>query len=115
MEGASKKRRKGMICGMSTRRLFVAIPLGPEIKAYIKSVGTSVDKGILARADHGRGKILKFLNEGDFHITLNFLGNVPPENVDILSRKLPPCLMKIKPFRLHLDVLGTFPGTAMDH
>mmetsp|Transcript_4684 Transcript_4684/g.20054 ORF Transcript_4684/g.20054 Transcript_4684/m.20054 type:complete len:125 (+) Transcript_4684:2264-2638(+) len=105
-------RRKSSICGMSTRRLFVAVPLSPEIKARIQNVATSVQQGILATADQRRGQILKFVRESDFHITLNFLGNVPPENVDILSRELRPCLMEIKPFRLHLDVLGTFPGTA---
>ncbi|KAJ8904245.1 hypothetical protein NDN08_000769 [Rhodosorus marinus] len=114
VKGTSADRRRATICGMSTRRLFVAIPLGPAIKAHIKNVGTSIDEGILAREDHGRGRILKFLHESDFHITLNFLGNVPPENVDILSRELPPCLMKIKPFRLHLDVLGTFPEKNMN-
>jgi len=52
---------------------------------------------------------VKWDSPDKFHITLKFLGNVPPDTIAELSDALTPLVSTVHSFKLVYDLLGAFP------
>jgi 2'-5' RNA ligase len=82
-------------------RLFLAVPLPPPV---IELVGGLV-------RDLGREEWpVRWVSPETAHITLQFLGQVPPERAELLRLALPPLVTKHPSFRLRTADLGVFPN-----
>jgi len=55
-----------------------------------------------------QGVLGKWTDPAGAHLTVLFLGEQAPANLDRLSRQLPPALTAVNPFTLQADALGTF-------
>lgn len=80
-------------------RLFIAVKLPPEVKRHLAR-GSDMLK---QQCDFSR-----WVYEEDYHITLQFLGDVNPEKKDKILSALPRCAQGTEPFSLKLSGLGTF-------
>jgi len=76
-------------------RLFIGIKLPAKIRAYLYEVERLFPK-----------QGLKFVNEGDIHLTIKFLG----ETEDINSINAALSKVSFKPFNARLYGLGVFPN-----
>ncbi|MFQ5335389.1 MAG: RNA 2',3'-cyclic phosphodiesterase, partial [Flavobacteriales bacterium] len=81
------------------KRLFSGI----EIPENIKSELTLLSTGITERAN------LRFVPPENMHITLQFYGNVPEEDIPDLKRHLEQASANTKPFELPFSKLLCFP------
>lgn len=80
-------------------RLFIACKLPFEVKQHLVQ-GCQMLK---QKWDFSR-----WVYDEDYHITLQFLGDVTKEKRDEVLSVLPQCLQKAEPFTLKLSGLGTF-------
>lgn len=76
-------------------RLFIAIDLPEEIKRELRTAQQQIPK-----SKHSKTK--------DFHITLKFLGDMTPNEVEDIRQKL--SQVKFKQFKSHIESLGVFPN-----
>lgn len=80
-------------------RTFIAIELDKLIKEYLweqlQSIKEYISKG-------------NFTSQENFHLTLNFLGEVTPNQIDILKEAINSVAINLQPFTLKLDRLGQF-------
>ena len=82
-------------------RLFLAVPLPPPV---IELVGGLV-------RDLGREEWpVRWVSPETAHITLQFIGHVPPERAELLRLALPPVVARHQAFRLRTADLGVFPN-----
>ncbi|MGM7702434.1 RNA 2',3'-cyclic phosphodiesterase [Pseudalkalibacillus sp. Hm43] len=81
------------------RHMFLAVPVPEELQAKIQGYAEKV-KPILP--------LKKWTSEGDFHITLNFLGATSDESARDLVDKLRGKLQDTQPFELELSSVGVF-------
>lgn len=85
-------------------RLFVAVELGPEVRAAL---------GDLQRDLRGRGlERLRWTREEGIHLTLKFLGETPEERVPDIVEALERSVPGHRRHRLALARLGTFGGKS---
>jgi 2'-5' RNA ligase len=82
-------------------RLFIAVPLPPPVISLV---------GDLVRDLSGEGWPVRWVSAETAHITLHFLGEVPPERAELLRLALPPVVAKHSAFRLRTADLGVFPN-----
>ena len=82
-------------------RLFVAIEIPENIKDYMVR--------IQKRIDHNLAKI-RLVNKESMHLTLKFLGEVQPSQVENIKLNLKK--IKIGSFLTHLDSIGFFPDES---
>jgi len=87
--------------GAACIRAFIAIELTPVVQ---QALGVTIEK--LRRPDD---RHVKWVDPAGIHITLNFLGNVRPDQVDPVSEVMR-AAAAIPPFELSLDRLGVFPN-----
>jgi len=87
-------------------RLFIGIDLPPHIKRSLFNIQLQLTKS-------GVNGSLKALES--FHITLEFLGELPPESVPAVNQILKKVISDKRIFRLHLDRLGAFPSFDRPH
>ncbi len=80
-------------------RLFVGVEVDPIVKRYIYEIA----QNIRYRSGNIRAS---WVNEDNYHITLQFIGEVPDESISFIDDKL--SQIKFKPFSLTLDSLGVF-------
>lgn len=82
-------------------RLYIGINLPPDVKQSLFKSQLQLKKlGV-----KGSWKVPE-----DFHITLEFLGELPPESVPALIQIMKAVISEKKTFRLHIDKLGAFPS-----
>ncbi len=87
---------------MSSIRAFVAVDIDE---------GGIVDKIVnIQRALAAVGADVKFVEPNNLHITLRFMGEVPPRNLELAKRALSE--IKYQRFRVRLSGLGAFPSTS---
>jgi RNA 2',3'-cyclic 3'-phosphodiesterase len=80
---------------VSTKRLFVSLELPPSVTQHLAELDP-----------HLRG--VRWLEPGQMHLTLSFLGNVPTDIEEALKKNL--SAIAWKAFFLPLVGLGAFPG-----
>lgn len=76
-------------------RAFIAIDLTEEIRNYLKEVQSRISNGKLSLAK-------------DFHLTLQFLGEVEEEKIPQIKKTLNQ--IKFKKFKINLSKMGVFPS-----
>lgn len=80
-------------------RLFIAIPLPEALRYYLKNESARVSSGL---------KFARWTHFEDFHITLQFLGDTPKEDIPTLFAALRKVSSSSKGFQLKLGEWGTF-------
>ena len=82
-------------------RAFVAAPIGDRARAALADAAARI------RQEFPDG--IQWANPAGIHLTLKFLGNIPPSAVDPLLESLTPAAAMQPPFTLKLAGLGLFP------
>jgi 2'-5' RNA ligase len=81
-------------------RLFLAVPVPAPVRDRIGE--------LIARLEP-RGWPIRWIDPGNAHITLHFLGDTPPEEAAILQLALPEIVARHAAFDLRTAGLGVFP------
>ncbi len=87
---------------MTAIRSFIAIDLNPETQ---KMLGEAV-RGLKP----GAGNVVRWVPENNIHITLKFLGDTSPTNLEILKKIITTEAGRVQPFEIQVDGLGAFPS-----
>ncbi|MFH1570284.1 MAG: RNA 2',3'-cyclic phosphodiesterase [Gemmatimonadota bacterium] len=85
------------------RRTFIAVELPAPVRLALAAMAAE-----LARQWPGDG--VRWVGEGSLHLTLRFLGDTAPDQVDALRRGLEQIASRHGPFDLHLAEAGAFPN-----
>jgi 2'-5' RNA ligase len=85
-------------------RCFWAVPLPSELRAALSSFVARL------RAVPGVGDDWRFTETDGWHVTLAFLGGMPPETVEPMVAQVAAAVDGIEPFELHAGGLGAFGG-----
>ncbi len=80
-------------------RLFVGIDLDSTERDALASLFT-----------FSRDPSVAWVPRESLHLTLKFLGSVPPERLEAVKRALREAVTSCLPFELRLQGVGTFPG-----
>jgi RNA 2',3'-cyclic 3'-phosphodiesterase len=88
---------------MSLLRAFIAVEIPPEIHKAIEK------KTAPLRAALG-SSIVRWVPSDNIHLTLKFLGDISPANVDMLSQMLNVEVSQHSVFELKFGGLGAFPN-----
>jgi len=83
-------------------RSFVAIELPEEAKKGLASLRRELE-----RDEH---RFVKWVDTGGIHLTLKFLGNIPPKRVTEITEAMKKAAQGLSPFLLEISGLGAFPG-----
>jgi len=83
-------------------RSFVAIELPDEAKKGLASLRRELE-----RDEH---RFVKWVDPGGVHLTLKFLGNIPPRRVTEISEAMKKATQGLSPFVLEISGLGAFPS-----
>ncbi len=81
------------------RHMFLAVPVPEKLQSNIQRYAEKVIPIL---------PLKKWTSEGDFHITLNFLGATTDETARVLADKLDGNLIDFQPFELELSSVGVF-------
>ena len=84
-------------------RLFVGVPVPPEALAACAALLDGV------RARHG-GRGVRWVSTENLHLTLRFLGLLPPARIDALGHAVDAATAGMAPFEVVLAGAGAFPG-----
>lgn len=87
-------------------RLFIGIDLSTEIKANLLEFQSELRQ---------LGVSGSWKSQENFHITLEFLGELESSSVPILTEILSKVARNIEPFMLNLEGLGAFPSMSRPH
>lgn len=80
-------------------RTFIAIELSPEVKEYLSEIQTETQKHCR------RGN---YTPQDNFHITLHFLGEIDPSDVEYVKEAMFEAAQRNKVFDLKLGQIGFF-------
>ncbi|WP_158606863.1 RNA 2',3'-cyclic phosphodiesterase [Paenibacillus ginsengarvi] len=83
-------------------RLFVAVPLPAELKSAVGAALNDLKRQL---------PFQRWVHPEDVHITLKFIGEVPPGSAAAIERELERIAARSNPFELRLQGAGTF-GSA---
>jgi 2'-5' RNA ligase len=83
-------------------RLFVAVPLPPEPLAEVTALVDEVRDGPL-------GRVPRWVHLPNLHLTVRFLGDTPPEQVDAVAAAVEAALGGTEAFDVVLAGAGSFP------
>ncbi len=81
-------------------RMFLAVPLPPDVVERIGAIIAELEP---------RAWPLRWITPETAHLTLHFLGDTPPEEVEILRMALPAVIAEHGAFALRTAGLGVFP------
>ncbi|MBI2134958.1 RNA 2',3'-cyclic phosphodiesterase [Candidatus Woesearchaeota archaeon] len=79
-------------------RLFVAFDVPPEIKEYMAAIQQRIGNDLAE---------IRWVNKEQMHLTLKFLGEVQPNNLELIKKELRG--VKFKSFQCYLSSIGVFP------
>ncbi len=99
-ESAEAAARRGER-DLSSQRLFLAVPLPGEVVSLVDT--------LIQRLQHDQWPV-RWTAPGNAHITLHFLGEVEPENAQLLKLALPEVVARHQRFQLRTADLGVFPN-----
>ena len=81
-------------------RLFIAVEIPDDIKKYLGKIqGEFIDT---------HSNKIRSVNANNIHLTLKFLGEVQPNNVELIKENLKK--IKFENFSVYLDKMGVFPS-----
>ena len=83
-------------------RSFIAIELPEEVKSGLARLKGELERNKLT--------FVKWVDPEGIHLTLKFLGNIPPKLVAEISSVIKGASEKITPFHLEVAGLGAFPN-----
>ena len=86
---------------MNTIRAFIAVEIDNQTKQKISDLISNLKK---SKAD------IKWITEGQMHLTLKFLGNIDNGRVQEISGALSSISHNVKPFEITLSDIGAFPN-----
>lgn len=87
---------------MSLIRAFIAVEIPHEIQQNIEKATTHLRKEI--------GGLVRWVPPENMHLTLKFLGDVSPSNVEFLIQMLRSEADNVSGFTMHTTGLGSFPS-----
>ncbi len=87
---------------MEQVRSFIAIELPDEVKLWLVQ--------LQARLKLDEQPSVKWVDPNGIHLTMKFLGNVPVDRIDDISRAIEEAARGISPFHLEVKELGVFPN-----
>ena len=87
---------------MNEIRAFIAVLLPEEVKQALAGLQDRLRSGSRASA--------KWVDPGNIHLTLKFLGNISPGLVGRITSAIEAAAREIKPFRFQVKGLGAFPN-----
>ena len=88
---------------MSLLRAFIAIEIPPEIHKAIESKTAPLRAAL-------DSSVVRWVTTNNIHLTLKFLGDISPANVDMLSQMLSVEVSQHSIFELKFGGLGAFPN-----
>lgn len=88
---------------MTMLRAFIAVDISPEIRVRIAQVVASLKHAIDVQA-------VRWVSPENIHLTLKFLGDVSPTNLDLLKQVVLQEAASQPPFELVVRDLGCFPN-----
>ena len=81
-------------------RAFIAVAVSDEIRSVVETIESELKR---------IGADVKWVRPGNVHLTLKFLGNVRPDDVERLKAALGEALEGARAFEVKVAGLGTFP------
>lgn len=87
---------------MTAIRSFIAIDLNPDIQRKLGEV--------IHQLKPATANVVRWVPENNIHITLKFLGDTSPANVEILKKILTVEANQVQPFDLQIEGVGAFPS-----
>jgi RNA 2',3'-cyclic 3'-phosphodiesterase len=87
---------------MSLLRAFIAVELPLEIRQTVCAATSNLQKGI--------GSLVRWVPMENMHLTLKFLGDISPSNMNMLCQMLHAETDLFNCFELRLKGLGSFPS-----
>ncbi len=90
---------------MNPIRCFVAIEIPPTIQLAIRQSTANLQKEL--------GRLVRWTPAENIHLTLKFLGDIPPTQADDLTRLLPAEAGITPAFDLRVQGFGSFPNFKM--
>jgi len=82
-------------------RLFIAIGIPEDVKEYLVSIQEKINNA---------ANKIRHVNKNQIHLTLKFLGEVQPNNLDEIKNNL--TKITFKSFSVVLDNIGVFPSES---
>jgi 2'-5' RNA ligase len=83
-------------------RAFIAIEIPPEIKKAISAQTASLQQN--------SGRAVRWIAPENIHLTLKFLGEISPANLQMLTQTLQAECIEHSPFDITVASLGSFPN-----
>ncbi|MEW6178617.1 MAG: RNA 2',3'-cyclic phosphodiesterase [Chloroflexota bacterium] len=83
-------------------RAFVAIELSPEIRRGLEQILTDLQKAA--------GNHVRWVNPGNIHLTLKFLGESAPKELSLLSEAIHRIASTTPPLIVEVNGMGVFPN-----
>ena len=87
---------------MSLLRAFIAVEIPLEIRQAVQNATSHLRKGI--------GALVRWVPVENTHLTLKFLGDISPANVDMLTQMMRAEADSCPAFDMHLTGIGSFPS-----
>src|SRR5512138_1274631 len=87
---------------MNLLRAFIAVEIPLPLRQAVCSATSDLQKQI--------DSLVRWVPLENMHLTLKFLGDVSPANVDMLTQMISAEAGLFECFDLHLDGLGSFPN-----
>jgi|SRR5687768_7174940 len=87
---------------MSRLRAFIAVELPLEIRQNVQQATSSLRRDI--------GSLIRWVALENMHLTLKFLGDIPSENVEVLTQLIHAQADSFNSFDIHLSGIGSFPN-----
>lgn len=88
---------------MSLLRTFIAVEIPRSLQEIIQQKTKSLRQSI-------GSSVVRWVPSENMHLTLKFLGDVSPANIDMLTQMLRALADSCPPFEIHLNGLGSFPS-----
>ncbi|MFH1238622.1 MAG: RNA 2',3'-cyclic phosphodiesterase [bacterium] len=82
-------------------RTFMAVEIGPETKTKLASLEDELKKSAAE---------VKWVKPDNIHITLKFLGEVPPGDIEKINKAVETAVTGFKVFRINFREVGGFPS-----
>jgi 2'-5' RNA ligase len=88
---------------MEEIRSFIAVLLPDEVKQALA--------GLQERLRSGGRVPARWVDPGNIHLTLKFLGNISPGMVGRITSAIESAAREVKPLRIRVEGIGAFPNT----
>lgn len=88
---------------MSLLRAFIAVEIPPEIHQAIEKKTAPIRAAL-------NKNLVRWVPTGNIHLTLKFLGDVSPTNLEMLAQMLNVEVSKHQTFEMKFEGLGAFPN-----